>query len=237
MDIREKAASISTVLNVTLTVAKFVLYGATGSLAILAEAWHSFSDIATSALTYLAVRRTVRQERAQPAEETAPDSGGEQNTHPGQTDAVVDENPESEAHRPLPSAEQVASLIISTIILIAGLTVVSKVVWYEPVTISRPLLAGVLFLVFAVGSYLIHRLEIDVGHRTGSSGPRGTGPLSEKSGILCRHGGWIPSFNPSPWTSRYRKNGLWNWISGRDSRRSTACRDLDPPRSRGSYPT
>jgi len=170
VDIREKAASISTALNVTLTVAKFVLYGATGSLAILAEAWHSFSDIATSALTYLAVRRTVRQERAQAAKETAPDSGGEEHTPPDQTDATVDEDPESEAPRPIPSAEQVASLIISTIILIAGLTVVSKVVWYEPVTITRPLLAGVLFLVFAVGSYLVHRLEIDVGHQTGSSG-------------------------------------------------------------------
>lgn len=36
--------------------------------------------------------------------------------------------------------------------------------------IVRPLPAGILFLVFAVGSYLVHRLELDVGHQTGSAG-------------------------------------------------------------------
>ncbi len=159
MDVREKTAALSTALNVSLTVLKFVLYGWTGSLAILAEAWHSFSDIATSSLTFAAVRRTVRKEQAE---------GG--NEDPTAADPPAPDQVSSPSGRPAPSAEQVASLIIGVVILIAGLSLVTKVVWHQPVIITRPLLAGVLFLIFALGSYLIHRLEVDVGERTGSSG-------------------------------------------------------------------
>ncbi|MGA1794953.1 MAG: FtsH protease activity modulator HflK [bacterium] len=56
MNTKEKTALISTGLNLGLTAAKFLLFFLTGSMAILAEAWHSFSDIGTSVLVYLAVR-------------------------------------------------------------------------------------------------------------------------------------------------------------------------------------
>ena len=56
MSIKRKAALTTLSLNILLTVLKFVLYGFCGSLAVLAEAWHSFSDIATSLLVYIAVR-------------------------------------------------------------------------------------------------------------------------------------------------------------------------------------
>ncbi|MBN1342365.1 MAG: protease modulator HflK family protein [Phycisphaerae bacterium] len=169
MDVREKAASISTALNVSLTVLKFVLYGATGSLAILAEAWHSSSDIATSALTYLAVRRTARQEKAESAGDSAGDAAaGVAPPEESKGDATEDRG--GGATRSMPSAEQLASLAIGVIILAAGLTVIGKVISYQALPIARPLLAGVLFLIFAVGSYTVHRLEIDVGERTGSSG-------------------------------------------------------------------
>ena len=55
MNTREKTAAISTALNVILTLFKFVMFAFTGSLAILADAWHSFSDIATSFMVFLAV--------------------------------------------------------------------------------------------------------------------------------------------------------------------------------------
>ena len=56
MNSKEKTALLSTALNLILTCAKFILYYFTGSIAILAEAWHSFSDIGTSILAYIAVR-------------------------------------------------------------------------------------------------------------------------------------------------------------------------------------
>lgn len=162
MDTREKTAGLATTLNVILTVVKFALYSMTGSLAILAEAWHSFSDIATSALTFVAVRRTAATEKQDQAASTEND---------GESTSAEQDQPADgpQSKQSLPSAEQASSLVIAIIILIAGLTLISKVAWYQPVMLVNPLIAGVAFLIFAVGSYLIHRLELDVGHQTGST--------------------------------------------------------------------
>ena len=55
MNTTVKTAIITTSLNICLTVLKFVLFAITGSQAILAEAWHSFTDIATSAMVVFAL--------------------------------------------------------------------------------------------------------------------------------------------------------------------------------------
>jgi len=55
MNITLKTALITTSLNISLTILKFVLFAITGSQAILAEAWHSFTDIATSAMVVYAL--------------------------------------------------------------------------------------------------------------------------------------------------------------------------------------
>ncbi len=62
MHTRTRTALVTLTLNTVLTVLKFVAFAFTGSLAILAEAWHSFADIATSATALLAVRRQLRQQ-------------------------------------------------------------------------------------------------------------------------------------------------------------------------------
>lgn len=62
VDIKEKTALITLSLNVLLTFFKFLLFLFSGSLAVLAEAWHSFTDIATSFMVYLAVRRDRRKQ-------------------------------------------------------------------------------------------------------------------------------------------------------------------------------
>ena len=61
MHTRTRTALVTLILNTVLTVLKFVTFAFTGSLAILAEAWHSFADIATSATALLAVRRQLDQ--------------------------------------------------------------------------------------------------------------------------------------------------------------------------------
>ena len=82
MTTREKTAGISTGLNLGLTTAKFILYYFTGSMAILAEAWHSFSDIGTSLLVYLAVRFQKKEDKksSQLSEEKASLFGREANS-------------------------------------------------------------------------------------------------------------------------------------------------------------
>jgi len=56
MTIKERTAGISILANVILTILKFVAFSFTGSIAVLAEAWHSFSDITTSILVFMSVR-------------------------------------------------------------------------------------------------------------------------------------------------------------------------------------
>jgi membrane protease subunit HflK len=55
MNTTVKTAVLTTSLNICLTLFKFVLVAVTGSQAILAEAWHSFTDIATSAMVVFAL--------------------------------------------------------------------------------------------------------------------------------------------------------------------------------------
>jgi modulator of FtsH protease HflK len=63
MNVRSRTALVTLLLNTVLTVLKFVAFAFTGSLAILAEAWHSFGDIATSAAALLSVRRQAHLEQ------------------------------------------------------------------------------------------------------------------------------------------------------------------------------
>jgi HflK protein len=61
MHTRTRTALVTLVLNTVLTVLKFIAFAFTGSLAILAEAWHSFGDIATSATALLSVRSQAKR--------------------------------------------------------------------------------------------------------------------------------------------------------------------------------
>lgn len=64
MNARVKTSLISIVITTFLTLFKFLFYFLSGSVAILAEAWHSFSDIATSLFVLLAVRRPPEKKKA-----------------------------------------------------------------------------------------------------------------------------------------------------------------------------
>ena len=70
MQVRTRTALVTLVLNTVLTALKFVAFAFTGSLAILAEAWHSFGDIATSAAALLSVWRQARAAQGAEAETT-----------------------------------------------------------------------------------------------------------------------------------------------------------------------
>ena len=58
MDTKKKTAIVSILLNVLLTVFKYIAYLFTASLAILGETYHSFSDILTSILVYISLKKS-----------------------------------------------------------------------------------------------------------------------------------------------------------------------------------
>jgi membrane protease subunit HflK len=65
MNTTVKTAVITTSLNICLTLFKFILFAVTGSQAILAEAWHSFTDIATSAMVVFALFQSDKSSDSQ----------------------------------------------------------------------------------------------------------------------------------------------------------------------------
>ncbi len=148
MDVKVKTAALSTCLNILLTGIKFLLYFLTGSLAILAEAWHSFTDIATSLLVLVGVRRSHLEGRDQAPAEGAPAHG------------------RAGASR----LELGASLAIGLLLLAVALTLLRRFLSAEPRPIRNALGSGLLFILFSFGSYFISSLEIRVGRRQGSVG-------------------------------------------------------------------
>jgi len=185
MDIRARTALISTGLNALLTAAKFVLYFFTGSLAILAEAWHSLSDIATSLLVYISVR-------ARPADQSSPGSHDDSVSPPpdgsltGATEDGSSENPErasdenrgkrTKRARSLFDAfmayplEQRVSLGIGIFLAGVALALVRRFLAAEAIELRLPLLSGLLFIAFSLGSYFVYRFETEVGRSEGSVG-------------------------------------------------------------------
>jgi len=138
MDTKEKTAAISTSLNILLTLFKFAMFAFTGSLAILAEAWHSFSDIATSFLVFLAVFERGK--------------GKEEDREKGSL------------------MEGIVSLTIGLLLAVVSALLIVKFFRSGPTPVRNSLLSGVLFLVFALGSYLVYRFETAVGRQENSVG-------------------------------------------------------------------
>jgi len=141
MNPKQQTAVVSTLLNVLLTVFKFILFGLTGSLAVLAEAWHSLTDIITSLLVFFSVGRPSPP----PRDGKKGFSGWEW----------------------LPLETRI-SFFIGLFILAAGALVVRKIVDSPPVSIASPLVPGLCFLVFAIGSYYVYRFETRVGKKLNS---------------------------------------------------------------------
>ena len=143
MTVKEKTALISTILNVALTVLKFIVFFFTGSLAILAEAWHSFSDITTSVLVFI----SVREKRASPA---APEEGEDEG-------------------KSIPLEYQI-SFLIGLLMFFVSVLLIWKTITGKAPVIENSLLSGIVFIIFAVASYIVYRFETSVGKEENSIG-------------------------------------------------------------------
>lgn len=155
MNIKQQTAAVSTLLNLALTLFKFVLFFITGSLVILAEAWHSLTDIFTSLLVYFSVH--PRHDKNFPQTEETPERK---------------ENDSSSflvRWRQI-SLEKRVSLFIGLFILAAAFGVIRKVIVTPPPAISFPLLYGLIFIAFSIGSYIVYKFEVRIGKEQNSSG-------------------------------------------------------------------
>ncbi len=156
MNVKQKTAAVSTLLNLLLTVLKFVLAAASGSLVILAEAWHSLTDVITSLLVYFSVSPRSEQFPSPQPKKTNPDQGSSP--------------PRGRIDWKNLTFEKWISLAIGCIILAAAAGVVHKVLYSPPSPITSPFLFGLFFLFFAVCSFIVSVFEIRIGKRENSPG-------------------------------------------------------------------
>ena len=140
---KEKTASVALVLNIALTALKFIAFFFTGSLAILAEAWHSFSDIATSTLVFISVR--------------------EKRFSPAMSEESKDES------KPIP-LEYHISFSIGIFMFFISMALIWKTLTGRTLAIEYSLISGVIFIIFAVASYIVYRFETSVGEEENSIG-------------------------------------------------------------------
>ncbi len=153
---QEKAAALSIATNVLLTLAKFVLASVTASVALLAEAYHSFADIFSSTMVLVAIRAD-RRDASESA--TAQPTGGE--------DVTV-----AKPRRRLFAAsnwENKVAMGIGILLIVVALAIFRKVSQPSPIFVRYPLAAAIAVSFLAACSYLLYRFEISVGQQTNST--------------------------------------------------------------------
>ena len=144
MTIKERTAGISILANIVLTVLKFVAFSFTGSIAVLAEAWHSFSDITTSILVFISVR-----------EKPLP---------------LLGKKHEEEKDSEFVRLEYVISFSIGLLLFLVSVGLMFKAITKRADIIENPVVVGVFFIIFAVLSYIVYHFETSVGKKEGSVG-------------------------------------------------------------------
>jgi regulator of protease activity HflC (stomatin/prohibitin superfamily) len=151
MDIKQKTAVISTLLNLILTILKFVLAGFSGSLVILAEAWHSLTDVVTSLLVYLAVSPRPQKSGEKISGNSETEKNGLKTGEGIDWDNITIEN--------------WMSLLIGGIILFAAIAVIYKILYTSPQLITSPFAYGLFFIFFAGCSLVVSIFEIKMGKK------------------------------------------------------------------------
>lgn len=142
MTIKQRTAGISILANVVLTILKFIAFSFTGSIAVLAEAWHSFSDVTTSILVFISV-----------GEKPLPLLRKKHKKENG-----------------FPRLEYIISFSIGLLLFFVSVALMFKAVKRPADIIKNPVITGIFFIIFAISSYIVYHFETSVGKKENSVG-------------------------------------------------------------------
>jgi modulator of FtsH protease HflK len=147
MDKREKAALIVIFTDLFSVTVKFVLANVTGSLALLADAWHSFADLFTSTCVWFAIRLDRLKE----------------------VDSAEEKSNGNKGFLRHAAWEKRISVLIGIFLFVVGLGVFYKAFAGTGLLgIHRPLLAAAIVTGLIFVSYLRFCFETSVGKEQGS---------------------------------------------------------------------
>ncbi len=160
-----------------MTLGKFFFWYLSGSVAVLSEAWHSFSDIATSFVILLSLYRN-RAIELQTQEAEAHDSPAIRHG-----DTLASKG--SFVRRCLDiNYELKISLFIGMVLLCISGSILWNVITSAPAELKRPLLTGSFFLIFSAGSYLLYRIQTGVGQKEQSAALHADGIHSRADALI-----------------------------------------------------
>lgn len=143
-DIKVKIAAFATGINAVLTGIKFLLYYFSGSMAILAEAWHSFADIATSLMVLIALIQAQKHKQLN-------ESGQKQEKHVNDFELAI-------------------SFCIGILLAAIACRLIITFFQAESRPVENSLVSGIIFLAFSLGSYFMYRFETQIGKKENSIG-------------------------------------------------------------------
>jgi membrane protease subunit HflK len=176
MDKKIRTSLIAISITVGLTILKFVFYYLSGSIAVLSEAWHSFSDITTSLLVLFALWRSssiLKQEQGQLGQEIKDSEVEKANIFKRFFKNVFGEN-----------IEITISSIIGVFLTFVSISLIIRVCSTKEVIIQKPLITGIIFLLLSLGSYFLFRFLSDVGRAENSAALISDG-LHSKGDMVC----------------------------------------------------
>lgn len=151
---RIKAASLSLLVVALITGLKFILYYLSGSIAVLSEAWHSFSDIATTLLVLITVFRQARK-----------NAGQKESIAPPQTGSILSRLAKADTELKTAGIISLALLGVSALIL-------WRAIFTVPAAIERPLMTGIIFIGLSFGSFFLYRFQDMMGRKEESAALR-----------------------------------------------------------------
>lgn len=167
----EKTALISSVVNLVLTILKFLLAVVTNSIALLAEAWHSLSDIFSSLIVFLALRADRKVEEEQKAEKEYRPlfSDFKKMQSVDEYELVPAERRRIQIFRS-GNIEQKVAIGIGLFLLFVSYSIARKVIGHEVIVLQQVKLAAVVISILAFFSYLLYRFEFYIGEKNNSPG-------------------------------------------------------------------
>ena len=156
---RIKAATLSLLVIALITGLKFILYYLSGSIAVLSEAWHSFSDIATTLLVLVAIYRQQQKPAPATVGTTSPSADqDERSLHSRFFDWFARVNTEL----------KIAGFI-SLVLLTASILILWRAVFAAAVSIEMPLVTGMIFIGLSFGSFFLYRFQDTMGREADSA--------------------------------------------------------------------
>jgi modulator of FtsH protease HflK len=154
---KEKTIIISIVIQVLFTILKFVAFGLTGSISILAEAWHSFTDIITSCFVFISFNKPkmIKRQKAKKASL--------------QKKYAIDVLYLKSTRYIQKHYEDFVALSIGLILFFVAYRIGKSAFLYHPeVPLGNTVLVGLVFIFFSFCSFLISKFQISVGKREDS---------------------------------------------------------------------